>query len=83
MALSERLALKLQKKYEPSSVVYLRFGRLDAAVKTDSDGNAVVLFLGKKKPDGNIVGDRYARTLKSDSRGIIIKDHWERKGKAN
>jgi hypothetical protein len=83
MALSDRLALKLRKKYEPSSLVYLKFGRLDAAVKTDGDGNAVVLFLGKKKADGSIAGERYARTLKSDSKGIIIKDHWERKGKAS
>jgi hypothetical protein len=83
MALSERLALKLQKKFEPSAMINLRFGRLDAAVKTDSEGNAVLLFLGKRNRDGEIIGDRYARTLKSDERGVIIKDHWERKGNAS
>ena len=31
---------------------------------------------------GVIKGDRYARTLKYDRDGKLIKDHWERKGKA-
>ena len=82
MALSERLVLKLQRKYEPSAMIDLRFGRLEASVKTDSDGNAVVLFLGHRNNDGRIVGQRYTRTLKSDQRGAVIKDQWELKGKA-
>jgi hypothetical protein len=40
------------------------------------------LFVGKADEAGNIRGDRYARTLKYDREGKLIKDHWERKGKA-
>jgi len=32
---------------------------------------------------GSIKGERYARTLKKDSQGNLIKDHWELKGKAS
>jgi hypothetical protein len=31
---------------------------------------------------GKIKGERYARTLKYDREGNLIKDHWELKGKA-
>jgi hypothetical protein len=39
-------------------------------------------LFGKLKEDGTIKGERYARTLKYDKEGKIIKDHWELKGKA-
>ena len=49
---------------------------------TNKDGNAIQLFMGKANEDGAIKGDRYARTLKYHREGHLIKDHWERKGKA-
>jgi hypothetical protein len=83
MALSEDLLKKLQKKYEPSSMVRMKFRGNDVAFKTDEEGNAVQLFLGREGEDGNIRGERYARTLKHDREGKVIKDHWERKGKTS
>ena len=82
MPLSDDLVKKLQRQYEPSTMVQMKFRGNDMAFKTDEAGNPVQLFLGRMGEDGNIKGDRYARTLKYDRDGKLIKDHWERKGKA-
>ena len=82
MSLGDELVKKLAKKFEPSSKVSLHFRNYDLVVITDKEGNAVQLFMGKADDQGNIKGDRYARTLKYDREGKLLKDHWERKGKA-
>ena len=83
MKLSHSLLLKLGKKYQPSSRIDLRYKGMDVSIKTDKEGNAVVLFIGKLDANGRVRGERYARTLKSDVRGAVIKDHWDLKGKAS
>lgn len=80
--LNTDLIKKLSKKQEPSAMINLKYKGNDVAVKTDSDGNAVLCFIGKMNEQGNIKGERYARTLKYDREGNLIKDHWELKGKA-
>lgn len=82
MKLSDALIKKLGQAYAPSTVVDMAFKGNDLSFKTDENGNAVLLFIGKRNPDGNIKGERYARTLKYDRSGQLIKDHWERKGKS-
>jgi hypothetical protein len=82
MALNADLIKTLRKSYEPAAMISMRFKGNDIAFKTDKDGNVVLLFIGKLKEDGTIKGERYARTLKYDKEGKIIKDHWELKGKA-
>ena len=82
MKLSEDLVKKLQKKYDPSTMVKLRFKGNDVAFKTDKDGNAVQLFVGKENADGIIKGFRYIRTFLQDKNGSTIKDHWDLKGKS-
>lgn len=82
MKLGEELQKKLQKKYEPSSLIDMRFREMDISFKTDSEGNAILLFVGKRTEQGNIKGTRFARTLITDGLGNVIKDHWEQKGKA-
>jgi hypothetical protein len=82
MALGEELEKRLKKTYEPSSMIEIKYKGNDVAFKTDEEGHPVLLFIGKKQEDGSIKGDRYARTLKHDRNGAVIKDHWERKGKA-
>lgn len=79
--IGEPLLKKLVKNYEPSTVVFLRFKSYDLAMKTDEEGNPVVLFIGKADKEGKIKGDRYARRLLKDNTGKIIKDHWDYKGK--
>jgi hypothetical protein len=82
MGLSEDLQKKLRKKFEPSSMISMRYKGNDLAIKTDVDGNAVLLFIGERKDENTIKGERYSRRLKLDEDGKVIKDHWERKGKA-
>ena len=82
MALSEHLESKLKKRYEPSTMVTMRYKGNDLSFKTDEEGNAILLFIGERTENGNIKGERYARRLLKDERGVVIKDHWERKGKA-
>lgn len=81
MKIGESLLKKLSKKYEPSSMVNLSFKGYDLAMKTDEEGNPIVLFIGEAKEDGHIKGDRFARRLLKDKEGNIIKDHWDYKGK--
>ncbi|MBD0366657.1 MAG: hypothetical protein ICV53_11215 [Flavisolibacter sp.] len=83
MNLSDDLIKKLGKKYEPSTLLYLKHRGNDMVIKTDEEGNAIQLFLGKLKEDGNIRGDRYTRKIIRDKAGNIVKDHWDRKGKAS
>jgi hypothetical protein len=83
MKLSEDLIKKLSKKHEPSTLIQDTFRGNDIAFKTDADGNAIQLFVGKRSADGTIKGERFVRTLKHDSNGSRIKDHWENKGKAS
>jgi len=82
MALSEDLQKKLSKVYESSVMIEMKYKGYDIAFKTDNEGNAVQLFIGKKTEQGTIKGDRYVRTLKKSKEGKIFKDHWELKGKA-
>jgi len=82
MDLKEPILKLLAKQYEPSVLVETTFKRYDLAFKTDEEGRPILLFLGKRDEHGVIKGERYARRLKVDPNGKIIKDHWEHKGKA-
>ena len=82
MKLNDELQKKLSKIYEPSTMVEMKYKGYDLSFKTDEEGNAILLFMGKKTEQGTIKGERYARTLKRDREGKIFKDHWELKGKA-
>jgi hypothetical protein len=82
MALGAALQKKLSKKFEPGVMLDMQFKGYDLSFKTDDEGNAILLFIGTRNEDGHIKGERYARTLKTDREGHIIKDHWDLKGKA-
>jgi hypothetical protein len=82
MKLKEPILKVLDKHYEPLTLIELKFSRYDLAIKTNEEGLPVLLFMGKKKENGQVVGERYARRLKHDDQGNKIKDHWEHKGKA-
>jgi hypothetical protein len=83
MELREPILKIINKIYEPNAMIGLTFKRYDLAIKTDEKGRAILLFMGKKKDNGEIAGDRYARRLKEDAVGKVIKDHWDHKGKAS
>jgi len=72
----------LDKIREPDQAYEIRFKGNDLLIITNEKGQAVRLFIGKKKPEGRISGDRYSRTIIKTPSGEIIKDYWQRKGKA-
>jgi hypothetical protein len=69
--------------FAPNSMTNLKVKGKDVAVKSDAEGNAVQAFIGKLSDNGNIKGERFARTFIKDKDGKIIKDHWDLKGKAS
>jgi len=72
----------LNKIYQPVTMVEMKFKRYDLAFKTDEKGRPILLFLGEKDANGKIKGERYARRLIENTEGIVLKDHWDHKGKA-
>lgn len=80
MELQEPIRKILSKKYEPSSLIVTRYERYDIAIKTDRDGDPMVLLMGHKDDQGQVKGERFARRLKQTLDGHIIKDRWEHKG---
>lgn len=82
MSLSPALVKKLSQPYAPDSLIDLRWRGQDLTIKTDEAGNAILLFIGKRAEDGKIRGERYARRLLRDAGGLVIKDHWDAKGKS-
>jgi len=80
MKIGDKLMKVLNKKYEPSNSFTSRFERYDIAIKTDDEGNPILLFIGNANSDGMIKGNRFSRVLIKDKSGKIIKDHWDHKG---
>ncbi|KAA3436613.1 hypothetical protein [Rufibacter hautae] len=82
MPLSPKLEAKLSKTFAPDSRLDDVFSGNDITFITDKQGYAVTLFIGKRRPDGSINGERYVRRLKFESDGVTLKSsHWEAKGK--
>lgn len=82
MDLKDPILKILNKNYEPDALIEMKFKRYDLAFKTDENGAPILLFMGQKKDNGQIFGERYARRLKLNGDGSTMKDHWEHKGKA-
>ena len=80
--LKEPVLKILNKIYQPDTIVETKFKRYDLAFKTDEKGRPILLFIGEKDNNGKIKGERYARRLLENTEGIVLKDHWDHKGKA-
>jgi hypothetical protein len=84
MAISETLEAKLNKIYEPSSRIDQVFKGKDITFFTNESGEAVTLFIGKRRSDGAIAGERYVRrTIREEGSTRILRSHWENKGKVS
>jgi hypothetical protein len=83
MELQEPVLKILRKKYQPSSLIETHCSQYDLVFKTDKDGDAIVLTLGRKDEKGRIKGERFTRRLRQMSDGRIVKEFWEHKGKAS
>jgi hypothetical protein len=84
MPLHPKLAEKLSKVYEPSATLDDVFKGLDLTFITNELGEPVTLFLGKRRPDGAITGERYVRTIKREpGSSRVLSSHWDLKGKVS
>jgi len=81
MALGPLLIKKLEKNFPPKSKIEEEFRGKDLAIVTNDLGEAVTLFIGQRKENGNIKGEHYVRRIVKDKAGKIIKSHWDNKGK--
>lgn len=82
MPLSRALEEKLSKTYAPSATLDDTFRGLDLTFVTNDQGEPVTLFLGRRRPDGAIAGERYVRTIKRATDGLAVaSSHWDLKGK--
>ncbi|WP_210466187.1 hypothetical protein [Rufibacter roseolus] len=82
MPLSPRLEAKLNKTFAPESRVDDVYSGNDITFITDKQGHPITLYIGKRKPDGSITGERYVRRLKFEADGVTLKSsHWDAKGK--
>jgi hypothetical protein len=80
MPLHRLLAEKLSKTYEPSAHLNDVFKGHDISFVTNEQGEPVTLFIGQRRPDGIIAGERYVRTIKRDGEGRVLSSHWDLKG---
>ena len=82
MALSAKLEEKLNKVYEPSRRIDDHFNGKDITFITTERGEPVTLFIGERRSDGAITGERYVRVIKRQADGVSVQSsHWDRKGK--
>ena len=83
MAIGSDLQKKLNKTFEASSTIEDSFRGNDLTILTNESGEATTVFIGKRRPDGSISGERYSRRIIRDQDGTIIKNHWDNKGKTS
>jgi hypothetical protein len=84
MPLHRELDKKLSKLYEPSTRIDDVFKGHDITFVTNENGEPVTLFLGKRRPDGVIAGERYVRTIKRQPGTTEVSaSHWDLKGKTS
>lgn len=84
MALSEKLVQKLNKTFPPKTRVDDIFKGNDITFITNELGEPITLFIGKRREDGAIQGERYVRRIvRSEDGSKILKSHWDNKGKVS
>lgn len=82
MPLSPRLEAKLSKLYKPDARIEDNYNGKDITFITNEFGEAVTLFIGKRREDGAISGERYVRRIvRKPNSQEIQKSHWDLKGK--
>jgi hypothetical protein len=84
MPLHCQLTDKLSKIFEPSTTINDVFKGHDITFVTNENGEPVTLFIGKRRPDGVIIGERYKRTIKrAPGSTQVTGSHWDLKGKSH
>ena len=84
MAINPKLLKVLDKTYAPQERYDQKLLGKDVTYITNEHGEPITLFIGNRREDGSIAGERYVRRIvrKLDSLEIQ-KSHWENKGKVS
>lgn len=84
MALNKKIEKYLQKTFAPDARLDERLLGKEITFMTNEFGEPVTLFIGNRRPDGAIVGERYVRTIvRQPGSQQILKSHWDLKGKVS
>jgi hypothetical protein len=82
MSLNPKLQYKLSKKYPPSTRIDEVYHGKEISFITNEHGEPITLFIGKRREDGAITGERYVRKIvREPGSDKIRKSHWDNKGK--
>lgn len=82
MAISKKIESYLQKIYAPEARIDDKLLGKDITFITNEYGEPVTLFIGVRRPDGAITGERYVRKIvRKPGSQQILKSHWDLKGK--
>jgi hypothetical protein len=81
--LGKALETILNKTHQPSSRMDGTFRGKDMTFITNENGEPITLFLGKRKPNGDIAGEMFSRRIKKVENGLIKESHWDNQGKVS
>ena len=77
--MNEALKNIANKKYNGPDRKNMKFRGKDVTLIINSEGDAITLFIGKRKDNGDITGTRYVRNFKV--KNGVETSHWDNKGK--
>ena len=84
MPLNPKLLKVLEKTYEAQERYDQKLLGKDITYITNEHGEPVTLFIGTRREDGSISGERYVRRIVRKPNSLEIqKSHWENKGKVS
>lgn len=84
MPINSKLEHKLGKIYKPETRIDDTYHGKDITFITNELGEPVTLFIGKRREDGAISGERYVRKIvRKPNSNEILKSHWDLKGKVS
>ncbi|GAB3200948.1 hypothetical protein ABID22_003141 [Pontibacter aydingkolensis] len=84
MSIGPKLEKLLSKTFAPQERYDSKFMGYDISYVTNELGEPVTLFIGKRREDGNIAGERYVRKIvRNPGSDEILKSHWDLKGKVS
>lgn len=80
-SIGPKLEAKMNKIYKPGLRYDEVFQGKDITFITNENGEPITLYVGKRKENGNIVGDCFYRRIKKRVEGKIKESHWDLQGK--
>ncbi|MFD2512445.1 hypothetical protein ACFSRY_01090 [Pontibacter locisalis] len=82
MPLSPKIEKLLNKVCAPQERYDTKLLGKDISYITNELGEPVTLYIGKRREDGDIAGERYVRKIvRKPESNEILRSHWDLKGK--